>query len=248
MYFARAFSALLVGLVLTPASVTAPAAAAAAAPRRDILRTEKKIYTRGNEEVIIRDFFQDRRGGVFLDVGCWHPVTASNTYYLEKNLGWSGVAVDALAELERKWKRERPASRFRNYIVTDEDGATRPFFRVELTDISSLEKPEVGPGGKKVKSHEVMVPTITLNRLLADLKVDHVDFVSMDIEGSELPALRGFDIERYRPQLLCIESKPKNRDALLAYFKSHRYHRIEEYLKHDQTNWYFTPDSPKSKP
>jgi hypothetical protein len=46
------------------------------------------------EEWIIRDFFQDRRDGVFVDVGAAHYKSASNTYYLEHELGWSGIAID----------------------------------------------------------------------------------------------------------------------------------------------------------
>lgn len=63
----------------------------------------------------------------------------------------------------------------------------------------------------------------------------------MDIEGSELPALAGFDLERFRPQLVCVESKPQNREALLAYFRRHGYRQIEKYLKYDTANWYSTP-------
>src|SRR5687767_5541326 len=55
-------------------------------------------YSRNFEEWIIRDFFQDRRNGIFLDVGANHFRDQSNTYYLETALGWSGVAVEALPE------------------------------------------------------------------------------------------------------------------------------------------------------
>ena len=55
-------------------------------PRRDILGTEKKLYSQFDEELIIRDFFQDRRGGFFLDVGAAWPLRNNNTYYLEKHL------------------------------------------------------------------------------------------------------------------------------------------------------------------
>ena len=50
------------------------------------------------EEWLIRDFFQDRRGGFFVDVGANHYRTASKTYYLETILGWSGIAVEPLKE------------------------------------------------------------------------------------------------------------------------------------------------------
>jgi hypothetical protein len=52
----------------------------------------------GPEEWIIRDFFQDKRDGVFLDIGANHYKSTSNTYYLDQHLNWSGVAVDALQE------------------------------------------------------------------------------------------------------------------------------------------------------
>src|SRR5688572_25919965 len=50
------------------------------------------------EEWIVRDFFNDERNGVFLDVGANHHQERNNTYYLETSLGWSGVAIDALPQ------------------------------------------------------------------------------------------------------------------------------------------------------
>lgn len=229
---------LFAGLTAVLATAGFPSAAS---ERRDIVRIEKKLYSRGAEEVIVRDFFQDKRGGVFLDVGCWHPITASNTYYLEHHLGWSGVAVDALPELAPKWKRNRPASQFFNFYVSDHIEESAPFFRAQFSDISSGKKPETGPGGKPVKSEELKVPTITLTALLDRAKVSHVDFVSMDIEGAEIQALAGFDIERFKPALLAVEAKVENRAKLLEYFKARGYERIMKYEPYDKTNWYFAP-------
>jgi hypothetical protein len=45
-------------------------------------------YSQFAEEWIIRDFFQDKRGGTFVDVGANHYRDSSTTYYLEKNLEW----------------------------------------------------------------------------------------------------------------------------------------------------------------
>ena len=78
----------------------------------EIVEREKKIYSLGNEEIIIRDFFDDRRNGVFLDVGAFHYAMVSNTYYLEEHLGWSGIGVDALAEFALGYIENRPRTRF----------------------------------------------------------------------------------------------------------------------------------------
>ena len=245
-----ACSAVLIAVACTRAGSEAPPPAAAPRPkavepapaRRDIAGTQKVRYSHGREETIIRDFFQDRRGGFFLDVGCWHPISDSNTYYLEHHLGWSGIGVDALPEMARKWKRRRPASRFFNFLVTDHSDTQDPFYRVEYTDISATEKPAPE---RKVKWEQIKVPTITLDTLLTANGVSRIDLLSMDIEGAEPLALAGFDIERFQPALVCIEAKVKSREAIRAYFDRHRYDRIQRYAQFDQVNWYFAPREPR---
>lgn len=226
-------------------TVTAASAAEAPRPspgRKDIVGTEKSLYSHAKEEIIVRDFFQDRRDGVFLDVGCWHPVSDSNTYYLEEHLGWSGIGVDALPELAPKWKRRRPKSKFANFLVTDRSGGEEIFHRADdMSDISSVEKLEKDPGGAPVKLTEIKVPIITLTKLLDDHGIKQIDFLSMDIEGHEPPALAGFDIDRFKPALACVEAKVKNREAILKYFADHGYERLMRYDPYDSNNYYFAP-------
>jgi FkbM family methyltransferase len=201
----------------------------------------KPLYSQHNEELIVRDFFGDKRDGVFLDVGCASPIQDSNTYYLEKHLGWSGIAVDALPEFAQPWERKRPRSRFFNFYVSDHADTVEPFYRAAHRGTSSVTKPETGPGGKKMASEEIHVPTTTLTKLLDTNGVKRVDFLSMDIEGHEPPALAGFDIDRFQPALACVEAKPANRDKIVAYFTAHGYERLERYAAHDTVNYYFTP-------
>ena len=42
-----------------------------------------KVYSQFDEELLIRHFFNDERGGFYLDVGCAFPEKGSTTYYLE---------------------------------------------------------------------------------------------------------------------------------------------------------------------
>jgi len=52
------------------------------------------------------------RDGYFLDVGCHHYMSISNTYFLEKELNWKGVAVDLDCNFGRDWQTHRPNSMF----------------------------------------------------------------------------------------------------------------------------------------
>ena len=53
---------------------------------------------------------------------------SNNTYYLEKHLGWKGIAIDALQEHSQAWEKERPGSKFFNFLVTDHSGTDDTFF------------------------------------------------------------------------------------------------------------------------
>ena len=71
--------------------------------------------------------------------------------------------------------------------------------------------------------------------------VTRIDFVSMDIEGGELAALAAFDLDRFKPELFCVEAHVGNREKILAYFAAHGYARIERYIARDEVNYYFAP-------
>src|SRR5688572_23635799 len=61
-------------------------------------------HSQYGEEWLVRDFFGGQRGGFFLDVGSYDYKTFSNTYYLERELGWSGVAIDAQEEFAADYR------------------------------------------------------------------------------------------------------------------------------------------------
>lgn len=210
------------------------------AQAKDILATEKKLYSQGNEELIIRDFFQDQRDGFFVDVGCAWPVRNSTTFYLEEHLGWSGIGVDGLPDYGAWWEKARPRSKFFNFIVTDHSGPPESFYRAGWPGLSSIRKGRIF-GDREVKQFEIKIPATTLNDLLTKNSVERIDLLSMDIEGAELLALAGFEIQKYAPKLVCIEVGEVARDQLLDYFKRNTYERIEKYVRHDPSNWYFTP-------
>lgn len=197
-------------------------------------------YSQFAEEWIIRDFFQDRRGGVFVDVGANHYQYSSTTYYLEKHLGWSGLAVEPLQQFEADYKTHRPATRFLPFFVSDvSDEQAKLYVNDRHTVMSSADRAFTERMGKDTR--EVMVPTITLDDLLTAQGVEEIDFLSMDIELSEPKALSGFDVRRYRPELVCIEAHPEVRQQILDYFARNGYVIVGQYLPADEHNLYFTP-------
>jgi FkbM family methyltransferase len=68
-------------------------------------------------------------------------------------------------------------------------------------------------------SEEVRVPLTTIDELAAELKLQHVDFVKMDIEGAEKRALAGAraTVARFRPRMaISLEHRPDDPEAIPA--------------------------------
>jgi FkbM family methyltransferase len=210
---------------------------------KDILTNGKKLYSQFNEELIIRHFFDDRKGRTFVDVGSWHWRDGSTTYYLEKHLGWSGLAIDAQDYLRKGYEENRPGSKFFSYAVGDKSGEKVKFYLAGQLSSTVDGHLKLFEKAKDYKPQEIEVETITMNDLLAREGVEKIDFLSMDIEEGEPAALAGFDIEKYKPDLVCIEAGKPVREAITKYFGEHGYERIDEYMKHDIINWYYRPRS-----
>jgi len=201
-----------------------------------------KFFSQAEEETLIRAFFRDRREGYFVDVGASHYEKDSTTFYLEHHLGWRGIAIDALEEFRGDYQRFRPRTRFFAFFVTNEAGHAKDFYvYTRDTRISSgrLQQLRGLPRVKERYIKTIDVPTVTLDRLLGAEGVTKVDFMSLDIEGSEPEALQGFDIGRYRPDLFCVETQTYTRDWLMSYFAGHGYEVIHRYRDADTVNLYF---------
>ena len=201
-------------------------------------------YSQHDEELIIRDFFQDKRGGFFVDIGAAAPIKNSTTYYLEKHLGWRGIAVDALAQYGPGWARMRPNSEFVNNAITDRSDETMTFYKHDWSEVSSLSKEYAAQFGGEEKLTPIEVQTITITDLLDRRGVTKVNHLTIDIEGAELQALAGFDIQRFKPDLICIEVYGRGKvgaKAIRDHMESNGYGIVKEYKSNTVANWYFAP-------
>lgn len=214
------------------------------APGRTGILTEKKLYSLFDEELIIRDFFQDRKGGFFVDVGCAWPIKANNTYYLEKHLGWTGIGIDALNDYAAKWKEKRPNSKFFNFLVTENSEGSGSFYKSERMGLSSTNQKVANgsqfPMGSKAKTEEIQVPKVCLNDLFDREGIKKIDLLALDIEGHELKVLEGLDLERFSPELIVAETGFDFKGKLTKYLKKHGYQKIQRYESFDEINTYYS--------
>jgi FkbM family methyltransferase len=196
--------------------------------------------SRYGEEWIVRDFFQDRRGGVFVDVGANHYRRDSNTYYLETELGWSGLAIEPQTRFAADYRAHRALTTFVPLFVSDVSDREATLYVTSNDLVASFDK-GLAEAESNSPAHPVSTRTATLDDILDRHRIEEIDFLSIDVELHEPQALKGFSIERFRPHLVCVEALAPVRQQILDYFASHDYVVIAKYLRVDTENLWFAP-------
>lgn len=157
---------------------------------------------------IVLEVYPGLRKGFFVDLGSGNGVVNSNTKVLE-DLGWDGVCIDP-------FPTNMSGRRCTLFTVpVDSVSGKRVRFR-EAGDLGGIEA-LLGHSKPATQGAQVVeLETRTLSELLAQAKAPpFIHYMSIDIEGAELEALKGLDFSRYRIGALTVEhnfEEPKRSD------------------------------------
>ena len=175
---------------------------------KDIYKFQNKSYSQEGEDLVLSRFLQDRQKGIYVDIGAHHPMRFSNTYHFYLR-GWRGVNIDAMPGSMRIFNEYRPKDINLEIPVYDtnqtltyyvfSDLAFNTFSKVVATDHIMVNKATL--------LHEEKLQTQRLEEILNNHlpKGVKIDFMTIDIEGLELPALKSNNWEKYKPEYLLIE-------------------------------------------
>jgi FkbM family methyltransferase len=153
--------------------------------------------------------------GFFVEAGAYDGYTESNTYYLERFRGWTGVLVEPVHEYYRRALRERPRSAVVHCALVPPEQAGEQI-RIRHAGTMSIVEGARGSDGKDEAylasallfaedGYDAWAPGRTLSDVLDELNVPEVDLLSLDLEGFESRALEGLDLERHRPRHILVE-------------------------------------------
>jgi FkbM family methyltransferase len=188
----------------------------------------------GQDKWVLAKIFPGVTNGYFLDVGSGHGTIGSNTKALEER-GWTGICVDPFPT-----HMEGRTCLMIKEVVSSESGKTVKFHTHAglggIADSLGKWKEEAS------KSPAVELTTVTLAEILDRAKAPaFIHFLSLDIEGAELDALRGVDLNTYRFGAMAIEhneEEPKRTD-IINHLRKYGYERVHTYRQDD----FFAPAS-----
>lgn len=187
-----------------------------------------KYYGQQGEDYIMWSLFPSKTDGFFVDIGAFDGMQYSNTYSFEQ-AGWNGICAEPHPTYFPMLQKNRPNSINVECAISDTDMTKATFYLSDCGPLSSLDNSLENRFKKKFKKifngyKTQQVAVRTINSLLEEHRIDRVDLVSLDIEGTEIDALNGFDIEKYLPRVVIVEAIDKSRlDKIVEYMSGHGY-------------------------
>jgi FkbM family methyltransferase len=180
------------------------------------------------EDRWLEKYFRGKRDGFFVEVGAYDGIVLSNSYYFEA-IGWQGILVEPDPGKAAKCRSNRPRSRvFECAAVTSPTATEVVFYAVEngevYSTINMTDEHRERMSAYGLIFSETRVAARTLDSILEAAECRSIDLLTIDVEEAELEVLHGFDIKRWRPAVVMVETNSRFRKAdIRSYFVENGY-------------------------
>ena len=186
-----------------------------------------------NDRWIVEQVFPGLRGGYFVEIGAANGKAASSCYVLETALDWTGICIEPHDDFYRELVLNRPHSVCVSVCLSDR-AETVNFVMAEgvegLAYCSGVQhnltqkwgSDEILKTGRVVKKQAV--PLVEVLRNHAASRV--IDYLAIDIEGSEYNVLKDFPFEEYIFRAMTIETDEWVWEKLLPLLNHHGYQQV----------------------
>ena len=212
----------------------------------DFKNKKKTYYGHHDLDKKLKKYLNYERG-FFVELGANDGVKQSNTFYFEKNLNWNGILIEPIKIKYLKCLKFRSSKNyFFNNACVGFNFKNKQIKMIYSDLMSSIEdkniinrvnsKKHALEGAKYLlkneKVEEFWVNTKTLDDIFHEVNAPKlIDFLSLDVEGSELEVLNGIDFTVYNFKFILVESRDD--DEIIKYLNDKNYNFLEKITKRD---------------
>lgn len=178
----------------------------------------KKSYSLSNVDLVIQRIFKSKKNGIYIDIGCNHPIKYNNTYLLYKK-GWRGINIDLDKKSIDQFNKLRTRDINIQTLVTSLDNEEKElFYYHERSAINTISK-ELAES-RNIQYKEIKkIKGKSLNNIIENSKYKNskIDLLSIDIENYEYDALKNFNFDKYNLDMIVTEITDTNLKNLEVY-------------------------------
>lgn len=166
-------------------------------------------YAQDGEDRFVLDCFQPGFKGYACDVGASNGSRISNSLLFEQH-GWEVLCIEANPLYYEPLRRARKcvlgvacgSENLDRATFTAYESAPGNWDAASSIAHSAIAMEMTGP----LPFRQFQVPIWTLDRCLEHAQFSKLDYLTIDVEGTELDVLHGLSIERWQPTMVVIES------------------------------------------
>jgi FkbM family methyltransferase len=169
---------------------------------------KRKQYSQWGEDKFINKFFQNKKDGIYLDIGCFHPLMYSNTCLLHRN-GWRGINIDINPTSIDLFNIVRPNDTNICTTISKKKEIFNIFYDDPFSPLNTLSQKFYENSKDKFfkNKKKITVESKSIKQILEISKSDkNIDFVNIDVEGMDYEILTAIDLNRLKPKLISIET------------------------------------------
>lgn len=145
-----------------------------------------------------------------LDIGANHPRDCNNTYYFYLR-GSKGVCIEPDLRFYRLIKNTRPRDVVLHAGIGTGDATEAALhqFPHPYSGWNTFSATEAEARAKETGIAYTIVqriPLLNINDVMSEYFDGHPNILSIDVEGLDLQILQSLDFNRFRPEVICVES------------------------------------------
>lgn len=169
------------------------------------------------DQFLNEHIFSNKRCGIFIDIGAHDGVTLSNTYFFEKELGWTGICIEPLDDIFNTLQHNRSCICIHGCAAPK--NGTVDFIEVSTgngIEMLSGMHDTYDPRHKWRLEYEIQQAhasykivkknAYNLNDILETYNLYTIDYLSLDTEGGELDILKTIDFSRFNIYIIDVEN------------------------------------------
>jgi len=165
-------------------------------------------FSQFNEDLLIDMLLGQKEKGFYIDIGANDPIFNSNTQKFYTR-GWHGINIEPNLKAFINLKDSRPRDINLNVAISDSERELVFYYLSDDSTLSTLDQQAAEKMAKMLNLELTSgkVKTNSLKNILdQELKVNEIDFMSVDAEGHDLVVLKSNDWDKYRAAVLMVES------------------------------------------
>jgi len=163
-------------------------------------------YAQNLEDYHLDLMFAGQQTGTYVDVGGGHPV-ADNVSFWFYLRGWRGLVVEPQQGLADLYAHIRPRDHIVSCLAGRNEGEAQFYVFEKLHGLSSTVREQAqAAAGFGAAFTTIIKPVRTIATLIAEVGLQAIDFLKIDVEGAEAEVLAGADFQRQRPRVILLEA------------------------------------------